>query len=226
MPDLVTRLVRQYDLTRVLEVGAGANPTLTSSLVNQLSIDYSINDVSEEELNKFISPFRKEPFNFCDPDFNHDKKYDFIFSRMVAEHVKNGEIFYRNIYNSLEEGGVTAHCFPTLYAFPFILNSILSGGFSEQLLDFFHPRGNKYKQGKFKAYYSWARGPSQSSKNRFTSLGFEILEYHGYFGHVYYRKHLKPLHWLEMVKTALLLRIPIPQLTSYATIVLRKGNRL
>jgi hypothetical protein len=59
---------------------------------------------------------------------------------------------------------------------------------------------------------------------RFETIGFEVCEYVGYFGHGYYRYRLAFLDRLEHAKSKWLVRHPIPFLTSYASIVLRKPN--
>ena len=52
----VSALIRQFQARRVLEIGSGANPTLDSAAVEDLGIDYTTNDVSEEELGKSGAP--------------------------------------------------------------------------------------------------------------------------------------------------------------------------
>ncbi len=140
----------------------------------------------------------------------------------VNEHVDDGERYYRNIFAALRPGGVTAHCFSTLYALPFLANRLLPEGLTSRLLDLFNPR-DRYRQDKFPAHYSWSRGPSRRSIRRLRRLGYEVVEYRGYFGHPYYdRPALKPLRALEDAKAAWLCRHPIPALTSYAVVILRK----
>jgi hypothetical protein len=57
---------------------------------------------------------------------------------------------------------------------------------------------------------------------RFETLGFDVLTYAGYFGHTYYQRRLRVLHYLEEKKAAWLAKHPHPLLTSYAWVVLRK----
>jgi SAM-dependent methyltransferase len=148
--------------------------------------------------------------------------FDLVFSRMVNEHVSDGQRYYRNIYNMLRPGGVTAHCFSTLYALPFLVNRLVPERLASCLLDVFNPR-NRYQQDKFPAHYSWSRGPSGRMRRRLMALGYEIVEYRGYFGHPYYNQPLmKPVRALEEAKAAWLCRHPIPALTSYAVVILRK----
>src|SRR5690606_13722881 len=101
-------------------------------------------------------------------------------------HVKDGKSYYKKLYDLLEPGGVTAHCFSTLYAFPFLVNRILPENLTDKLLNFFNPREDRYQHEKFPAYYSWSRGPSAKIIKKFEGLGFEVIEYAGFFGHGYY----------------------------------------
>jgi hypothetical protein len=60
---------------------------------------------------------------------------------------------------------------------------------------------------------------------RFQSLGFEILNFTGYFGHYYYFR-LPWIYRLERIKSRYLLKHPVPQLCCYATVVLRKPEQI
>ncbi len=140
---------------------------------------------------------------------------------MVGEHIQDGRQFHRNLFNMLKPGGISMHCLAALGTVPFVVNRLLPDALSTRLLDLVGPR-DKHLQGKFHAYYSWSRGPTQKMLSDFRGLGFEILQYTGYFGHAYYRLRLPFLEPLEKLKIRLLLKHPIPQLCSYATVVMRK----
>jgi hypothetical protein len=88
------------------------------------------------------------------------------------------------------------------------------------LLKVIAPR-DEHAHGKFKAHYRWAYGPRKKMLKRFREMGFEIILYKGFFGHYYYSK-IKFLQYIENLKARLLLKFPIPHLTSYAVVVLRK----
>jgi hypothetical protein len=141
---------------------------------------------------------------------------------MVGEHISNGYFYHRNIYSLLNPGGMAFHCFSTLYSIPFLINRLIPETFSEKLIDLFTSR-DKYKHGKFKAYYSWCRGPSKRMINKFENIGYDIIEYIGYFGHNYYKK-IPILNRLERMKTMFLVRNHISFLTAYAHIIIKKGN--
>jgi len=217
-------LITEHAARDVLEIGAGANPTLALGSLPALGVRrYTTNDLSAAELAKAAPGYETLCADFTDPALELSQQFDFICSRMVNEHVRDGAAYYRNVFRALRPGGVTVHAFSTLYALPFLVNRLMPETVSSLLLDVFAPR-DRHQHEKFKAYYSWSRGPTARQMRRFESLGFEVLEYCGFFGHNYYEKRLAPLHWLEERKEAWLLRHPIPALTSYATVVLRRPS--
>jgi hypothetical protein len=91
---------------------------------------------------------------------------------------------------------------------------------SAVLLNVFMPR-DSHKLGKFRAYYSWSRGPTPAMILRFEALGYEIVEYRGYFGHRYYSR-VPVLHRLEGLKARILLANPMPMFCSYGMVIARK----
>jgi 2-polyprenyl-3-methyl-5-hydroxy-6-metoxy-1,4-benzoquinol methylase len=222
-PAAVSGLIREFQARRILELGSGANPTLDAETVAREGLEYTVNDISAEELAKANAVFRRLVWDASHgvPPADARSRFDFIFSRMVNEHVEDGRAYYRNIHAMLAPGGVTAHWFSTLYALPFLANKMMPEALGQFLLRRFAPR-DEHRQAKFKAHYSWSRGPSARSVARFEELGFEVVRYHGYFGHIYYRRRLPWLHRWESRKAAWLARHPVPGLTSYAHVVLRK----
>jgi len=222
-PDFVKSLLAEYGCTRILEVGSGANPTLPPSFVQSHGLSYVTSDLSPEELQKADAAFERLVLDLSEPGVDPalNESFDCVFSRMVNEHIRDGSQYHKNIFNILRPGGISVHCFSTLWTVPFAANRLLPDFVGDILLKAFAPR-DSHKHGKFRAYYSWSRGPSNSMITRFQSLGFEVLQYTGYFGHGYYRKRVPLLDRLEQRKSRYLLRHPVPQLCSYATLVLRK----
>ena len=221
----LSALIERESAQAVLEIGSGANPTLSPPQVRALGARYTTNDRSATELAKADAVFDTLLLDMTAalPGELPRETYDLVFSRMVNEHVDDGERYYRNIFTVLRPGGVTAHCFSTLYALPFVVNRLLPDRLAGRLLDLVNPREDPYMQDKFPAHYSWSRGPTRRAIARLTHLGYEILEYRGYFGHPYYnRAALRPLRALEESKAEWLCRHPVPALTSYAVVILRK----
>jgi 2-polyprenyl-3-methyl-5-hydroxy-6-metoxy-1,4-benzoquinol methylase len=219
---LFKSLLTEYGSKRILEIGSGANPTLSPDDVRSNGLAYVTSDLSSEELEKADDVFERLVLDLSIKDLDPalSGKFDFVFSRMVGEHVKDGSQYYRNIYSLLRGGGVSAHCFSTLWALPFAFNRLAPEPIARMALDLFNPR-DRHRHEKFQAYYNWSRGPTKTMIRRFKNVGFEVLRYDGYFGHPYY-KRIPLLHNLEAFKSRHLLRHPIPQLCSYATILLRK----
>jgi hypothetical protein len=219
-PKAIEDLIERFGATKILEIGAGASPCLGIETVRRLGLDYTVNDIDQGELAKAPPGYRTLCCDFSSVSpISQCEAYDFVFSRMVNEHVSNGDLYYRNICNILHPGGISVHFFSTLYALPFLLNKILPDSISSPILMRMSPRGEKRK---FQAHYDWARGPRFAAAKRFGHVGFKVLEYHGYFGHHYYKRRLPWLHSLEMRKARYLAKHPVATLTSYAKLLLHK----
>jgi len=219
----IEAVVTHFGSRDVIEIGAGAHPTLSVARVRALGLRYTTNDVYQEELDKADRSYTRlcHDFSSGEPPAGLRGAFDLVFSRMVNEHIRDGARYYRNIATILKAGGITTHWFSTLYGFPFLANRLMPALLSDGILDIFAPR-DRSGQGKFKAYYSWGRGPTRRMIARLESVGFEVLEYTGYFGHTYYRRRLPVLDFIEAKKAAWLARHPHPLLTSYAHVLLRK----
>jgi hypothetical protein len=210
---------------RVCEIGGGANPMFSLDFAQENNLDYTVLDISAEELSKAPDGYSKILGDISSMDFQSDEKYDLVFSKFLAEHVRSGLHFHTNLYSILNSGGYSLHYFPTLYNFPFIANRILPEWISERILLKVQPERTKEgSYGKFPAYYSWCYGPTKSSIRRFEEIGFEIEEYIGFFGHGFYRnkKALFFLEHFEKMKSNFLVDHPIPLLTQFAHILLKK----
>ena len=220
--EYLTSRITRHGCKRVLEIGAGPNPTFSPQQVQSAELSYVISDSSEDELTKTSSAFERLVLDLSSKPANPalNDTFDCVFSRMVGEHISNGERYHSNIFKILRRGGVSIHCFSTMWALPFVANRFLPDNLGGVLQNFFSHREERL-HGKFKAYYSWSRGPTTSMLRRFQRIGFKVLEYTGYFGHFYYLR-LPWLHRAELWKSRLLLQRPIPQLCSYAALVLRK----
>ncbi len=218
--DFLRDVVVQERATSILEVGSGANPTLEPGDLVDLGVErYTTNDVSADELGKAPHDYETLQADLSQPDWQPDRTYDLIFSRMVNEHIQDGRAYYANLFRALRAGGLTVHCFSTLWSLPFAANRFLPEWVARRMLDL--TAGGYEHHEKFRAYYSWSRGPTRRSIDRFESVGFHVEEYVGYFGHGYYSK-VRALHSLERAKTRFLARHPVPQLTSYAVVKLRR----
>lgn len=213
-------------IKRVCEIGGGANPALPVDFVERHGLQYTILDVSTEELAKAPDKYSKIQADITSMEFESAGGYDLVFSKMVAEHLPDGRVFHENVMKLLAEGGIAFHFFPTLYTLPFIVNRLAPERLSEFILLLIQSfRESEGKHAKFKAYYSWCRGPSSSQIRKFENLGYEIEEYIGFFGHGYYEK-IKPLHKAQTWLSSALVKYPLPYLTSFAYVVMSKKARI
>jgi SAM-dependent methyltransferase len=222
-PSFIQPLLNKYNCKRILEIGSGANPTISPDFVLSQGLSYVTSDVSIEELEKADPIFERRVVNLSDKDIDPtlNESFDCVFSRMVNEHVRDGQQYHANIYKILKPGGLSIHLFSALGGVPFVANRLLPEFAGDIFLKYFSPVRDRHKHGKFKAYYSWSRGPTKSMIERFQSLGFEVINFTGHFGHHYYIRW-PPIYRLEKMKSRYLLKHPIPQLSAYATVVLRK----
>lgn len=219
--DYLLQLIENHNAKSICEVGGGANPLLKKDYIVNKNIDYAVLDISEGELAKAPPHYTKIVSDISSKEFTSNQKYDLVFSKMLAEHVPDGKQFHKNVLSMLSDNGIAFHFFPTLYTFPFFVNYLIPENLSQVLLDIFNPR-DKYQNAKFPALYKWCRGPVKRQIHRFKGLGYDIVEYRGFFGHDYYER-VKPIHKLHELKTKFLLRKPNPFFTSYAYVILKKA---
>jgi SAM-dependent methyltransferase len=222
-PDLIRTLIADYNPRVLLEIGSGANPTLDLETARKAGLRYITSDSNRAEIAKAPAGLEARLLNLEREQPPRDLlgQCDIVFSRMVNEHVSDAKSYHKNILQLLAPAGVAVHCFSTLYTIPFIANALLSGAASERLLDFL-TCGQHHT--KFRAYYSWSRGPTARMMQRFEDIGYDVIAYRGYFGHWYYSR-VKPLHRLEFWKTRALLALPNPLFCSYALVVLRASRK-
>jgi SAM-dependent methyltransferase len=214
----VKQIIEKYRPQRICDIGGGANPLLPVDYIIDRGLSYTLLDISDEELKKAPSTYRKVLADVCNCDLAD--QFDLALSKMLAEHIRDGEQFHKNVFQMLAPGGIAFHFLPTLYSPPFVLNKLFPEQFSSRLLGMVLPR-NKYQHAKFPAYYSWCRGPTRKQIRRFEQIGYEVIEYKGFFGHQYYAR-VAPLHRWSVALARRLVHADKPNLTSFAYVVLRR----
>lgn len=218
----IKNLITENRLSAICDIGGGANPVVDMEFIGEHALEYHLLDISQPELEKAPVCYQKIHADIASTDFQAPKRFDLIFSKMLAEHIPNAEQFHKNVLHSLADDGLAVHFFPTLFTIPFLVNYLLPERLTSTLLNFFSPR-DRHQHEKFPAYYEWCRGPTHKQMQRFTDMGYEIVEYHGFFGHSGYYKRVPILKTLHALKTHYLLKNPHPALTSYAYVVLKKA---
>ena len=208
----------------ILEVGSGRSPTLDVREVLARGIEYTVNDIDASELAMVDAAYSTLCFNMSAsmPLEVCHRRFDLIFSRMVNEHIGDPAAYYSNMFELLRPGGLSVHFFATLFTIPTFVNRLVPEPVAARLRNFAFARSTPdYNYEKFPARYRWCRGPSALMLRRLRTIGFEVEDYVGYFGHAYYRR-ISALDKLEQAKVHMLMRHPVSALTSCALVSLRK----
>jgi SAM-dependent methyltransferase len=208
---------------RLCEIGAGANPILALEVSRRAGVEeYLVTDLSSDELAKAPVGYTKVVADVTKGRVQDLGAFDLIVTRTVAEHLTDPAAFHRTVFDMLLPGGSAMHFFPTLYEPAFIVNRLLPEAAADAIVQ--RIQTNRARGGlneKFPAYYRWCRGPTRRQIARLTGVGFEIEEYVGVFGHGYYH----PVPAVDRLETALaemLARHPLPSLTAYSWLALRR----
>jgi 2-polyprenyl-3-methyl-5-hydroxy-6-metoxy-1,4-benzoquinol methylase len=227
----LTPLLKAARSHSVCDIGGGAHPFLSMEEILADDLLYTLLDRSSDELVKAPAEICKV---ICDiaGELNTAKdwksgdrvvlreQFEVIFSVMLAEHIADPLAFHKNVREMLVDGGSAIHLFPTLYTVPFLVNKFLPERITLLLNRILSPAARQTRD-KFPAYYRWCRGPLPSAIRRFERLGYEVVEHRGYFGHGYYSR-FPLLARVHQWKSDFLERHPVPMLTNYAIVWLRK----
>lgn len=182
----VLALPPSFGSRRLLEVGAGRNPLLKTEQIAVLGVTYTLNDICQEELDLAPETMDKRCFDAAGDLSKQDIGcYDLIFSRMVLEHVCDGETAFRNAYELLDRGGVMFFFFPTLYSPPFVLNRMVPLRLTDWIRAKFFPERAYYE--RFPARYSlcYATGKVESVLQ---AIGFSEVAIVPFYGYSYFDK--------------------------------------
>lgn len=182
--DTLRSLVGQYPDADILELGGGRRPSFDLSEMPSNLKSYTVNDVSEAELSLVPNGYDKACFDVSGDASAFEGRYDVVFSRFLAEHVKDGRAMHRNVRQVLKPGGVAFHLIPTLYALPFVINRLLPERIGQKVLDIVSPR--REISPKFPAYYSQCYGNTERMRRLFKEIGYQSVEIRNFYGHFYY----------------------------------------
>jgi SAM-dependent methyltransferase len=220
--DLLVDLAKRESVSCVAELGGGANPMVADTDRWGFAQERVVVDISATELAKADGEVQTRVADLCKPIEDGHDAYDLVFSKMLCEHLPDARTFHENCFKILRPGGLSVHFFPTLYTLPFVINRLVPENLTRSMLRRVQPvRFTDPKLQKFPAYYRWCTGPTQRAIKRYESVGFKVEAWNGAFGHLYYEK-IPGLNVAERAKTRFLLEHPVPALTSFATVVLRK----
>jgi SAM-dependent methyltransferase len=202
----------------IIELGGGANPSLSQDQVKDFT--YIVVDISKEELDKA----KGIHFQKISADISKEKlsiRADFIFSKMLLEHIPNPQKFHEAIFELLKKNGIALHFYATLYSPASIINLFFPESISRKILYLVQKR-NWEVEGKFPAYYRWSKGPTQKQQERFISVGYSIEWFNGYLGSGYLYS-VPILNYVEKIYNFFILKMASPLLCSNAIVLLKRN---
>jgi SAM-dependent methyltransferase len=215
-PEALRTIVADYEGGDILELGGGRRPSFSLSDMPVRLNSYTVNDISAAELAVAPPEYRKACFDVSGDVSNFEGMYDVVFSRFLAEHVRDGYAMHRNIHKVLKPGGVAFHLIPTLWASPFIVNRLLPETLGRKLLTALFPVRKEISP-KFPAYYSMCKGDTEAMRRRFAEMGYGKVEIREFYGHYYYDK-LPVVKQIEGALSAMAAKNDWSWYTSYAYI--------
>lgn len=192
--EVLNSIIEKYPQADILELGAGRRPSYTMGELPGTVRSYTVNDVSQDELDRLPAGYESACFDVSGDASNFGDRYDVVFSRFLAEHVPDGVAMHRNVHRVLKKGGTAFHLIPTLYALPFVLNKYIPEAVSEVLWSTFAP-GKEYTK-KFPASYSACYSNPQRMTQMLRDIGYSEVTFKNFYGHFYYDRFpgLKQAH--------------------------------
>jgi len=173
---------------RLLEIGGGRGPQFNPDEAKRLGVALTVNDIDARELSLAPPGFGAACFNIADEvDPALFGQFDFVFSRMVFEHVKDAPRAWANVAALLAPGGVALAFHPTLYSPPFILNWLTPEAFSARALKLFFPWRHDGDYPKFPARYEMCVAEPSAVAPKLGACGFSETLIAPFFGHGYLR---------------------------------------
>lgn len=180
-------LIDRMCARRILEIGAGRFPFLTFDETRTRGLELTVNDMLSCELELAPDAFAKRCFDIAG-DLPVDAEigaFDFIFSRMVFEHVRDARKAWSNIYDLLAPGGVGFAYVPTLWSPPFVFNRLTPEALSAWILQRIDADRTEDRVPKFPAYYDLCRADSKALEPKLKEIGFRELVVTPFFGTPY-----------------------------------------
>jgi SAM-dependent methyltransferase len=187
--NVVRGLARIFHAHRLLEVGGGRDPLFKADELKALGIEMTVNDISQAELDVLPDSYHKACFDVAG-DISavaHLRDcFDLAFSRMVFEHVVDGQRAWSNLYQLLAPGGVALAFIPTLYALPFVINRLLPDDVAAKIVKLIYPHRTDDEDPVFPARYSWTYASDRKMKPMLRSIGYREVVILPFYGHGYF----------------------------------------
>jgi SAM-dependent methyltransferase len=187
---VVRDLATHFAAHRLVEIGGGRDPLFDRNEINALGAEMTVNDISSVELAALPPGYHTACFDVAGDisGVAHLRNsFDLAFSRMVFEHVADGQRAWANLYELLAPGGIGLAFVPTLYSVPFVLNRLLPDKLAASIVKLiFHHRTDK-EDPIFPARYSWCVADQARLRRMLTAIGYRDVIVEPFYGHGYYR---------------------------------------
>lgn len=222
--NVVRGLARILHAHSLLEVGGGRDPLFTAGELKSLGIEMTVNDISQTELDVLPDSYHKARFDVAG-DISAvaqlRNSFDLAFSRMVFEHVADGQRAWSNLYQLLAPGGVALAFIPTLYSFPFVVNKLLPDDLAAKIVKLLYPNRTDSEDPVFPARYSWTYASEGKMRPMLEAIGYREIVILPFYGHGYFERFLV-VREIHAQFTALARKHDWRMIASYAYIAARK----
>ena len=218
----IEAISREWGLTRHLEVGGGRDPLFTPQEARAQGLQVTLNDISAGELALAPAAFDKLCCDMAAPDTMRTLRpgaYDFVYSRMVMEHVRDARQLWANQFAALAPGGVALAFVPTLYAPAFALNRLVPESVSSAIVSRLFP--DRHAEGdnpKFPALYDRCFGDERRMRPWLEEIGFREVLVLPFYGYSYFWK-VPGLKQVDAAFTRLCARRDWRLFTSFAYVI-------
>ncbi|MGV3633736.1 MAG: methyltransferase domain-containing protein [Pseudorhodoplanes sp.] len=222
--NVVRGLARILHAHNLLEVGGGRDPLFKAGELKSLGIEMTVNDISQTELDVLPASYHKACFDVAG-DISAVAQlrgsFDLAFSRMVFEHVADGQRAWSNLYQLLAPGGVALAFIPTLYAFPFVVNKLLPDDVAAKIVKLLYPNRTDDEDPVFPARYSWTYASESKMRPMLEAIGYREVVILPFYGHGYFER-FPVVREIHAQFTALARKHDWRTVASYAYIAARK----
>jgi SAM-dependent methyltransferase len=197
--NVVRHLAEATGAKRLIEIGGGRDPLFGREQLAQLGAELTVNDISPAELAALPKGYRTACFDIAGELSAEEVARggsDLAFSRMVFEHVADGERAWANLFRLLAPGGIGLAFVPTLYAFPFVVNWLLPDDFAARVVKLIYKNRTDDEDPVFPARYSWTVASEKKIAPMLSAIGYREAMVVPFYGHGYYQPFpvLRDLH--------------------------------
>lgn len=212
---------------RVCEIGGGRDPLFLPQEAKAAAIELIVNDIDADELAAGPEGFEHACFDIAgdlDAAGIEPAQFDVMTSRMVIEHVGDVRRAWANMHAMLRPGGIAMAFFPTLYAWPYLVNLMIPEVVSRRIVETLFPgRRSGGDDPKFPAYYDWCYGNPRKMAPMLHEAGFESVHVQPYWGHGYL-KSVPGLREIDNGLNRLLAKTQTTTFSTYALVMARKSR--